>query len=244
MKMQSIGFSASSLAHGAFALLLFLLVTRVPKIPAPTVIDFSLLAGPGENPAPVILPVPEPEAVTPAPKPVPVEVPKQEVRQEIVKLKPKKKIVKMTATPLPETVQVPAPAEVEQKTTSSASEVTNSIVPAAQAVTTRQDGGEPGPGESLTAEERWKHEQFNFIKEMVRKNMSYPILARKSGWQGRVLVSFVICLDGRVEDVRIEKSSGITFLDKNAVDTVKKSAPFPNPPIRATIFLPIDYTLS
>jgi len=73
--------------------------------------------------------------------------------------------------------------------------------------------------------------------------MTYPAVARRNGWQGKVLVSFVICLDGRVEDIRIEKSSGFALLDKNAVTIIKESAPFPNPPVRATLIVPIDYSL-
>jgi protein TonB len=250
--MQSIGFSASTLAHGIFGLLLFTMVTRTPEMPTSAVIDLSLLTVPGANRASTAMPVPEPTLPLPEPA-VAEEVPQPEVPQEIVQLKPQKKIVKKTATPLPETVQLPAPAmEPEPKRKSPVSKaVKTEIVPQAAARPESNDtaGRMPAPaasgsaGSPLTVEERWKQEHFNFIKEAIRRNMTYPVLARKIGWQGRVLVSFIICQDGRVENLRIEKSSGIGLLDKNALDTIKRSAPFPNPPVRATIVLPIDYTL-
>ena len=86
--------------------------------------------------------------------------------------------------------------------------------------------------------------QFIYIKDDIQKNITYPRLARKMGWEGKVVVSFVICEDGMVINIRIVKSSGYTLLDKNAVESIKKSMPFPSPPVRAELVVPVSYRLS
>ena len=60
----------------------------------------------------------------------------------------------------------------------------------------------------------------------------------------RVLISFVICRDGSVKDIRIVKSSGFKALDKKAVEVIQKTAPFPRPPVSAELIIPITYKLS
>ncbi len=64
------------------------------------------------------------------------------------------------------------------------------------------------------------------------------------GWQGKVLISFVICKDGSVKDIRIVESSGFNALDKNAVEAIRKGAPFPRPPVSAELIIPVIYKLS
>ncbi len=84
---------------------------------------------------------------------------------------------------------------------------------------------------------------FSYIKDIIQRNMSYPVIARRRGWEGRVTVSFVVCIDGHVKNIMLEKASGIGLLDKNAVETVKKAAPFPRPPLEAEVIVPITYKL-
>ena len=86
--------------------------------------------------------------------------------------------------------------------------------------------------------------QFLYIKEDIEKNIRYPRLARKMGWEGKVVVAFVIREDGTVINIRIVKSSGFTLLDNNAVESIKKAQPFPSPPVRAELVVPVSYRLS
>jgi protein TonB len=85
---------------------------------------------------------------------------------------------------------------------------------------------------------------FLYIKDDIQKNITYPRLARKMGWEGKVVVSFVICEDGTVINIKIVKSSGFALLDKNAVESIKKAVPFPSPPVRAELVVPVSYRLS
>ncbi|MFH1612959.1 MAG: energy transducer TonB [bacterium] len=95
-------------------------------------------------------------------------------------------------------------------------------------------------------QERIKYfkEHFAYIKDIIMKNLSYPLVARRMGLIGRVVVSFVIFENGSVEDIRIKQGSGFDILDKKAVETIKKVAPFPKPPMKAEIILPIVYELN
>ena len=45
----------------------------------------------------------------------------------------------------------------------------------------------------------------------------YPSLARKRGWQGKVVLEVAILADGSVEQVRLHSGSGFAMLDKAAI---------------------------
>ena len=51
---------------------------------------------------------------------------------------------------------------------------------------------------------------------------SYPIIARKRGYQGNVVLEVLIDKRGKVLDLRIFSSSGHSILDKTAISSVKK----------------------
>lgn len=50
----------------------------------------------------------------------------------------------------------------------------------------------------------------------------YPKLARKRGWQGRVVLRVRVSEDGRPVDVQVMQSSGHGILDRAAMKTLKK----------------------
>jgi len=84
---------------------------------------------------------------------------------------------------------------------------------------------------------------LSYIKEMIQKNIAYPNIARRNGWTGKVTVSFIIAYNGRVRDLEVVRRSGFDCLDRNAVEAVKRSSPFPRPPLEARIIIPILYKL-
>jgi protein TonB len=92
--------------------------------------------------------------------------------------------------------------------------------------------------------EHYVKANYSYIRDVVERKTNYPSIARKMGWEGKVLVAFTICDDGQVEDIRIIKSCGFKSLDKNAIKTIKQCAPFPKPPVRAEVTLPITYRLN
>jgi len=90
---------------------------------------------------------------------------------------------------------------------------------------------------------RYVRENFNYINQIINKNISYPLIARKMSLEGRVIVSFVINTDGSVRDIKIEKGSAVSILDRNALETIKKCIPFPSPPVETEIVIPVNYKL-
>lgn len=111
----------------------------------------------------------------------------------------------------------------------------------------RSGGSHEGAGKGREALEslrnRYLREHFAYIRDLILKNLSYPPLAKKGGWQGTVKVSFIIREDGKVEGVRIVESSGYIVLDRNVVETIREVQPFPKPPVRAELVIPVVYRL-
>lgn len=123
--------------------------------------------------------------------------------------------------------------------------------PAREGVSGAAEGASPekneaGPGEGAPEgmRKRYLREHFAFIRDRVVKSLSYPLAARKRGWEGKVLLSFSISGDGSVGTVRVVQSSGREILDQGAVEAVRKASPFPRPPVAAEVVLPVVYRLT
>lgn len=94
-----------------------------------------------------------------------------------------------------------------------------------------------------SARTSYLNEHFAYIRNKILRNVIYPDAARRMGWQGKVILSFVIRADGSVRSFRIIQSSGFMMLDRKAVETVQEAAPFPRPPVEAQLVIPIIYRL-
>lgn len=93
------------------------------------------------------------------------------------------------------------------------------------------------------ARQKYLKEHFTYIRDQVIKRLSYPVVARRMGWNGRVVLAFVVTEDGNIHSLQIRSSSGYQVLDTCAMDTVKTAAPFPRPPVAAEIVMPIHFRL-
>ena len=51
---------------------------------------------------------------------------------------------------------------------------------------------------------------------------SYPLLARKRGWEGRVILQADIDKKGNVVNIKIKESSGFEVLDNESIKTLRK----------------------
>lgn len=131
-----------------------------------------------------------------------------------------------------------------------ASAVTGNEIPA-QLLRVGKQATPGGTGSGATPAEvlqenpknRYLKAHFEYIKNEIQQKIIYPLVARKNGWQGRVVVSFMVCEDGRVEAISVRESSGFALLDKSAVKTILQAAPFPPPPSRAELVVPINFSL-
>ena len=108
-------------------------------------------------------------------------------------------------------------------------------------ITGRGNGPTGESAESLRA--RYLKEHFAYIRDLIAGNLRYPGMARRMGWSGKLAVEFVVRKSGAVDSIRVVKSSGIPLLDSDAEETVRRSAPFPKPPVSARLVIPVEYVL-
>jgi TonB family protein len=103
------------------------------------------------------------------------------------------------------------------------------------------DGG--GPGLYGQGGEGGSYD-YGYVREAVMKNLQYPEKARRFGWEGRVILYFIINETGLVRDVKIVRSSGVQMLDEAAKDALAKVAAFQNKYKRLVVVqLPIEFKL-
>jgi len=100
------------------------------------------------------------------------------------------------------------------------------------------------PSKTYTPEDRYAKVNFTYIRDLIQKDTAYPHMAKKRGLEGKVVVSFTVCADGEAQDITITESSGFEILDRSAVEAVKKASPFPKPPDKATLIIPVVYKLN
>lgn len=204
-------------------------------------IDFNL-----ESPA---------EQCTPAQPSPPVPVPPspQPPRQE-----PLRQTVVQAPDPVPMTPAAVAPVEPATPTIATpamsvtAQKLEGTAAPARATSAVQHASPSPAPvagpppdRESLAEQGRKKYlkEHFAYIRELIIKRLSYPAVARRMEWSGKVVLAFVVGEDGGVSSVRLKESSGYPVLDNSAMETVRSVAPFPRPPVAAEIVMPVLFRL-
>jgi protein TonB len=76
---------------------------------------------------------------------------------------------------------------------------------------------------------------------------SYPMLSRRAGEEGRVVLRVLVSPGGRADDVGIRSSSGYSRLDEAARDTVRRWRFVPakrgDQPVPAWVLIPISFRL-
>jgi len=84
---------------------------------------------------------------------------------------------------------------------------------------------------------------------LIERNKEYPLLARKGGLEGTVVIRGVLTRDGSLRQCSVNRSSGSSMLDNAAVRAVKRVGQFPPAPPELhgeeLVFeLPISFRLS
>ncbi|MCK4839974.1 MAG: energy transducer TonB [Desulfobulbaceae bacterium] len=240
----------SGLLHGAILCSFMSVGTLVPAADMGQVIDFSLVERFG---------APQKQA---APSPPAIKAPPT--------LKP---VAKASKTPIVAKISVPVPAEellaekeltpepvaddplvaeniiaevVNEAETAPSPEIITAAAPTPTTESHDQLAGAANPdvSEKGFVKELYVKANFHYIKDNIQKGIAYPRIARKMGWEGKVIVSFVVDKDGKIQNVLIVESSGFAALDKNAIATIKKAAPFPCPTVSAKLVVPVVYRLA
>lgn len=60
------------------------------------------------------------------------------------------------------------------------------------------------------------------LQSRLNRYLSYPVLARRRGWQGEVMIAFDINVGGQLNNVRLAQTSGYSVLDRSAVNAINK----------------------
>jgi len=112
----------------------------------------------------------------------------------------------------------------------------------------RQETKEPStsPRQEVIDENR-EYIKLNIakIRELISKHKRYPSIAIKMGAEGVSSVSFKLNPNGAVEDIKIAKSSGYSYLDKSSIQTIEEAAAdMPKPHKTVTLIIPIEYRLN
>jgi protein TonB len=82
----------------------------------------------------------------------------------------------------------------------------------------------------------------------LNKHKKYPHEARKAGEEGVASVSFKLDRSGKVIASHLDKSTGSTLLDKEAIEVLARASPFPAPPsdvadVTISLTLPIQFRI-
>lgn len=249
MNCQLKGFSLSLLIHMSALLLIIGMSNSMVNFNKPLVIDFSI-EGPSVKSPDKTVPAPadrvtiprHPQPTEPAkkttitqevvPQNVPPETPPSTVSRQVSAVS---KTAAETQAPVP--FAGPSP-KVQQAAGSSpsASNVTHSEVKAS--------GVQGHVNAPEVMKQVYLKEHFAYIRKIVQQKLGYPVIARRRGWEGKVIISFIVCRDGYVRDVTIKEGSGFELLDKNAIVAVQEASPFPRPPVEAQLIIPINYSLN
>jgi protein TonB len=182
-------------------------------IPLPEPMPEPVIEPPPPEPEPVVEepppppeppPVVEPEVVLPKPPPEPPK-PKPEVKKEAPKPKPEKpKPPRPVAQPVQQAPvaapPAPAPAPV-------------AAAPAPSAAPSR-------------AVPTWQGRLLSHLERHKR----YPRAAQARRQEGVAQVRFVIDREGNVLSVQLDRSSGVSSLDEETVEMVRRASPLPAPP--------------
>lgn len=65
------------------------------------------------------------------------------------------------------------------------------------------------------------------IHNMLSRHLSYPLRARRRGWEGEVLVGFHISREGLLNNIHLARSSGYALLDRSAMAALRKVKTIP-----------------
>jgi len=176
--------------------------------------------------APKVIPIVKPKPII-KPKPIPKPKP-------IIKPKPiPKPIPQPMVEPISEPIEEPITEPIVEPISESV-EVTESVQINEQIPTS------PNP--------QVVSNYSNLLRAHIAKHKKYPRIAQRRKMQGEVVIEIQIKGDGSLISKNIQKSSGHKVLDKEGMNMMEKSKPFPVPPEAmkdsvTTVLVPIAFNL-
>jgi len=193
----------------------------------------------------------EQETAAPSPAPVPPEpaspapVKAQPVPPAPKKAAPTPKPVPVTLNPAPETPEAQDTPEPAASSSSSLEHSATAPAASGQGQVSDAAAKEGTGGAAPRADEQYRRANFSAIRDSILGNLHYPMLARRRGWSGQVELSFTIDPDGSVSGLKVLTSSGFPVLDEQAMNAIRRSAPFsPPPPMAVDLVMPVTFRLN
>ena len=192
-----------ALHAGALAVAVLWQVTQAPPTTPPGAMLIELAPPPEAPPAPKPQPPrpPEPEKKVEKPRPEPVKKPQP---------------VKPKAPPVPQAAVADPTQQAEE---------TKPAAPAEPAAAPPQAAPQPSFAPS-NAVPNWQ----GSLRAHLERHKRYPSAAQFRRQQGAPVVRFVMDREGNVLSAQLERSSGITSLDEEAVALLGRAQPLPPPP--------------
>jgi protein TonB len=212
--------------------LLWVAMDRPISEPGPArAVTVALVEAPAESPTTVTAAVP-----------VPTSRPARAEPNHVMPNRPESNpIQSVSAEPVTDTASVepdgapPVPASAPATSTSETDTVADAMAasPAGGAVDALSD---PWPA------------YYAAVRDAVERVKRYPFSARLSGLEDRVAVNFFIAADGAAREIRLTEPSRFPILNDAALDTIRRVARFPSPPLRESqsgvrVTVPLEFTL-
>jgi len=192
-------------------------------------------------------PVPPKPAPKPRPKVKPAPRPKPEKRPQT---KPEKTVKTRPQVKSPDKILAAEKGKVKKEAEKKTQSDIKKLFPSFDELTriTKEQSQRPAPSGrrnphlpnklkrgteiSLNTLDYKFHSYYLALKRKIELVWEYPYQARRTGVQGRLLLRFVINIDGSLAEVKILRSSGSALLDSEAVRAIRNASPFPPLPER------------
>lgn len=221
----------SLVLHGGLVALLVLSVIR-PHAPAPQVSQWDV----------AMVESAAPHAAKPAPAPMPEPEPKPVHRIEPVKPAPAPKPVAKAVVPTPPQPTPPAPQPAAPPP--APAPVVAAPMPAPQPVVKAAPMPVEAKPEPPLADSAWLG---HTLWGLMNSHKHYPLLARRMGAEGKVVIEAVIDSQGRILSAQVVQSSGSPILDDDAMTLLKSVTPLKLDRFRladrTTVRIPMVYAL-
>ncbi|MGR8933554.1 MAG: energy transducer TonB [Gammaproteobacteria bacterium] len=189
----------------------------------PLIMEVALLAAAQQQAAPAQ----QPPAPPPAKK---IDVPQKPKAKPILKPLPKKKP--------PRAEKKPELPRIERRQEAQA------VTEAPSAPLSKAPAAVTAPKAPAPVAEKFTEANFR-ANYRFNPKPEYPRLARKRGWQGKVLLKVQVSAQGYSDAVAVHRSSGHEMLDESAVEAVKKWQFIPakrgETPVASSVIVPIIF---
>jgi protein TonB len=231
MRETRLGLATSVVVHLTVLILSYSLFAGEYSRPQVIAVDFALV---GDESQPIAaVPKNEKREKTPPGKPEKLSREKPDEPDKPVPFTPP--IMEKVA---PESAQAGIVSELQSDTAA------QDVAALADSSTEGKEGRNEGAGQIPGGETLLSGgKDYNYIRDEVLKNIRYPIQARRMGFEGKAVISFIVLENGLTSEITVVKSSGHWILDESAREGIAKTVISKKVPYRIVVRLPVVYAL-